>query len=115
MFQVGDKVRPSKNCRAITGDPEVMTITQVFECPPKYRTNTFTINFEEYELERVHELITAQEVLDKLEDMETYTREEVYLVANRSVHAVINNLLTDNRTRTVHEIINSEIDTVKIF
>lgn len=103
MFQVGDKVRPSKNCRAIIGDPEIMTITEVLESnPPKYRTNTFTINFEEYELELVHEL-------------ETYTREEVYLVASRSVHQVINNLLTDNKTMTMDQVINSQIDTVKLF
>lgn len=112
MFQVGDKVRPSKNCRAIIGDPEAMTITQVFECPPKYRTSAYTINFEEYELEKVHELLTAQEVLDELE---TYTREEVYLVAQRSVHQVINNLLTDNKSMTMDQVINSQIDTVKLF
>lgn len=46
---------------------------------------------------------------------EIYTREEVYLVAQRSVHAVINNLLTDNRTRTMKQVIDSEIDTVKLF
>ena len=113
MFQIGDKVRLSKNCRGIMGDPEVMTITQVFECPPKYRTNTFTINFEEYELELVHELLTAQEALNELE--ETFTREEVYLVAQRSVHQVINNLLTDNKTMTMDQVINSQIDTVKLF
>lgn len=112
MFQIGDKVRPSKNCRAIMGDPEVMTITEVFECPPKYRTSAYTINFEEYELERVHELLTAQEVLNELE---TFTREEVYLVASRSVHQVINNLLTDNKTMTMDQVINSQIDTVKLF
>lgn len=49
------------------------------------------------------------------EPEKTFTREEVYLVAQRSVHAVINNLLTDNRTRTIKEVINSEIETVKLF
>ena len=53
--------------------------------------------------------------MKKSDDAVMYTREEVYLVAERSVHAVINNLLTDNKTRTMREIINSEIDTVKMF
>lgn len=114
MFQIGDKVRPSKNCRGLIGDPEVMTITKVLESnPPKYRTSVYTINFEEYELERVHELLTAKEALGELE--ETFTREEVYLVAQRSVHQVINNLLTDNKTMTMDQVINSQIDTVKLF
>lgn len=63
-----------------------------------------------------YELITAEECLEELENLEkTYTREEVYLVAQRSVHAVINNILTDNKDKTIKEIINSEIDTVKLF
>ena len=68
--------------------------------------------------EFVNRSIAAQELVDSANreyKEETYTREEVYLVAQRSVHAVINNLLTDNRTQTIDQVINSEIDTVKLF
>jgi len=44
----------------------------------------------------------------------TYTREEVYLVAERSVRKAINNILTQEHTK-ISEVINSEIDTVKLF
>jgi len=54
--------------------------------------------------EYVHQLMTR----------ETYTREEVYLVAERSIHKAINNILTQEHTK-ISEVINSEIDTVKLF
>ncbi len=46
---------------------------------------------------------------------ETYTREEVYTIAERSIHAVINNILTENTEKPITQVINSEIDTVKLF
>lgn len=45
----------------------------------------------------------------------TYTREEVYLIAERSVRASINNILSENNSKPISEIINSEIGTVKLF
>lgn len=53
---------------------------------------------------REHEDVDVTEVAKRLADLynieyvNLYTREEVYLVAERSVHAVINNMLTDNET-----------------
>lgn len=100
-FQIGDKVKPSSVCRPLYGDPDVLTVVDIDA--GMYLTDIYpTIWLNEIELTAVQK-------------KETYTREEVYLVAQRSVHAVINNLLTDNRTRTVDEVINSEIDTVKLF
>lgn len=48
LFQVGDKVKPSKSCRKLYGDPDVLTITQIKE--GKYLTNIYSIWFEEHEL-----------------------------------------------------------------
>ena len=63
-----------------------------------------------------YELITAEECLKELNNIEeTYTREEVFLIAQRSIYAVINNILTENTERTIKQVINSEIDTVKLF
>lgn len=63
-----------------------------------------------------YELITAEECLEQLNELEqTFTREEVYAVAERSVHAVINNILTENTEKTIKQVINSEIDTIKLF
>lgn len=65
----------------------------------------------------------AQELVDsanKEHEEETYTREEVYLVAERSVHIYLRQILKKmvsptSEEYTVEQIINSEIDTVKLF
>lgn len=59
----------------------------------------------------------AQELIDSAnrEHEETYTKKEVYLIAERSVRAAINNILSNDNPKPISEIINSEIDTVKLF
>lgn len=123
MLQIGDKVRPSKKCRTLYGDPELMTIIDATRSvPTAYICDTYPdIFFEEYELERINELITAQEALDELEDAETYTREEVYQVAwyvlqkTRTIIAKQKDWSVLFSEEQIKYIINSEIDTVKIF
>jgi len=59
-----------------------------------------------------HELITAQEALNELEN--TYTREQCFLVAKRSTELFIRECLLKDKSRS-DEIINSEIDTLNLF
>lgn len=62
-----------------------------------------------------YQFINAEQALKELDEVkELYTREEVYQIAERNVHAVINGFLTDN-CKSITQIINSEIDTVKLF
>lgn len=48
---VGSRVKPSKTCRQLYGDPDIMTIIAIEN--GKYLTNTYSILFDEYELELV--------------------------------------------------------------
>lgn len=98
-MNIGDKVKLSKTCRPIYGDPDYLIIKEIKD--GKYLTKTYSFWFEEHEL-----------VPYKRDGM--YTREEIYLVAQRSVHAAINNILSKNNPKPISEIINSEIDTVKL-
>lgn len=112
-MNIGDKVRPSKQCRNLYGDPDILTIVEIRESiHSKYLTDIYPdIWFEKYELEKIYEVTTAQEVLKELDDMETYTREEVYEVARRCMRTADSSL----NDEWVAIYINSEIDTVKIF
>lgn len=50
-FKVGDKVKPSRSCQPLYGDPDFMTITEVKN--GLYKTNTYSFWFEEHKLELV--------------------------------------------------------------
>lgn len=65
----------------------------------------------------VNRSVAKQELVNSAnrEHEETYTREEVYLIAERSVRAAISNILSNDNPKPISEIINSEIDTVKLF
>lgn len=67
--------------------------------------------------EFVNRSVAKQELVNSAnrEHEETYTREEVYLIAERSVRAAISNILSNDNPKPISEIINSEIDTVKLF
>lgn len=118
-MNIGDKVKPSETCRPLYGDPNYLIIKEIKD--GKYLTEQGSTWFDSHELipytrkHKTYELLTAQEALNELEDMKTYTREEVYLIAERSVRAAINNILSENNSKPISEIINSEIDTVKLF
>lgn len=70
------------------------------------------VESELYEKEETKELIDSAN--RKHEDIETYTREEVRMVALNSINAVLSYMLKEEHPH-VTQIINSEIDTVKLF
>ena len=57
-MKVGDKVKPSKDCRRLYGDPEVMTITD--RNYAQYKVNLYSIWFNENELELIKTESTMQ-------------------------------------------------------
>lgn len=57
-MKVGDKVKPSKNCRPLYGDPEVMIITD--RNYSQYKVNLYSIWFNENELELIKTESTMQ-------------------------------------------------------
>ena len=50
-MKVGDKVKPSKACRPLYGDPEVMIITD--RNYAQYKVNLYSFWFNENELELI--------------------------------------------------------------
>lgn len=105
MFQIGDKVRPTIS---IYGDPEVMTITEIGESfPESYKTDLYSRWFKGNELELVVEVLTAEQALAELNEVEeTYTREEVKQYAFWAVQYATR-LEEENPGKLIHK---SQID-----
>lgn len=61
------------------------------------------------------DLYVESELYEVEQLKETYTRGEAYLAAERSVRAAINNILLEDNPKPIREIINNEIDNVKLF
>lgn len=126
-MEVGDKVKPSKNCRPLYGDPEVMTITD--RNYAQYKVNLHSTWFNENELELIEDKDTLQqpyysgegnhsvkeleslcrqftEYIHQLNVKETYTREELKQYAFFAVQYSVK-LEIKNPNKLIHK---SQID-----
>lgn len=65
-IKVGDKVKPSRNCRTLYGDPNYMVVTEIKD--GKVLTDVYSILFDEGELEKIE---TVPENIESFSHTET--------------------------------------------
>lgn len=54
-MKIGDKVKPSRTCRPLYGDPNFLIIIEIEG--DKYKTNLYSFWFEKFELEVVYDTV----------------------------------------------------------